>query len=695
MAQGDGIRLGVAAAVAAGFAAVYVRKKADASRKKQLTKLRFDLTPADIIAETSAILELWGQVEDEIAMAESTTYEETAARIAQLELELSPRISSVSFLRYVGKNKEIRQAATTAHEAITTYGLKSGLRYDVYRVIKALEMSPRGMRLEGEKKRFVQVLVREYERNGVHLDNDAKEKLIELKQRISALSIAFANNLNEDTTQVICTKDELDGVSDDILKAMKMDENGNYIVTMKYPIVFPILKTCSVAETRRRVEAAFDGRCLPVNVAIVEEMVQLRHEVANLLGFTSHAAFIADIRMAKFPDSIRCFLKDLNRKLSSLTIRERDALLSLKKEECQRRNESFDNQIQIWDYRYYINQFERINCTVDHSIIQEYFPLDHVTEELLKIYQQILSLKFTEIDSPHVWHRDVRMFAVHDTRSGRHNGKLVGHFYLDLLTREGKYSHAACHGLQASCLDTELKRQLPAAAMIASFARPAIGKSSLLTHNEVVTYFHEFGHVMHQLCSEATIKRFAGTAVERDFVEAPSQMLEHFCWEPSILRRLSCHYSTNEPLPWKLIDRLVASRTGIVGLANKRQLLYALFDLKVHDGGKVNTATILVELHKEVQLVPMSPKTNLAATFGHIAGGYDAQYYSYLWSEVYAMDMFATRFEAKGLLNPTTGLDYREKILAHGGSVDASEMLYDFLGRPPNDIAFLKSKGVL
>ncbi|OQS01557.1 thimet oligopeptidase [Achlya hypogyna] len=690
-------RIGVAVAVAAGLALMYLKKKSasDVLHKKRLTKLRFDLSAGDIAAETTAILELWQATEDDVAMAESVTYEETAARLAQLDLELSPRISSVAFLRYVGVTAAIRDAATAAHQAISTYGLQSGMRADVYRVVKALADSAIGARLEGEKKRYVQRLVRDYERNGVHLEADAKARVLAAQKKLSALATAFAKNLNDDATEVLCSRADLAGVSEDVLGAMATDASGLHRVTMKYPIVFPVLQTCTVPETRRRVEAAFNSRCKDTNVAILEEMMRLRHEIATLLGFASHAAFIADVRMAKTPEKIRSFLTELNAKLTPLALREREALLALKAAECTARDEPFDGVLHMWDYRYYVREFEKHHCAVDHGTVQAYFPLEHVTAVMLEVFMHLLSLEFSQVSTPHVWHPDVRMYCVRDSRPGRHHGRIVGYFYLDLFPRPGKYSHAACHGLQASCVDTELKRQVPVAAMLANFTPATATKPSLLMHSEVVTLFHEFGHVMHQLCSEVHIKRFAGTAVERDFVEAPSQMLENWCWDPAVLRRLSRHHETGAPLPVDLIDRLVAAREACGGLANKRQLLFALFDQQAHAAGTIDTATLLEELHNSVHLVPMTPGTNLAASFGHIAGSYDAQYYGYLWSEVYAMDMFATRFQEDGLANAVTGLAYRETILARGGSVDAAEMVAAFLGRAPNDIAFLKSKGVL
>lgn len=262
--------------------------------------------------------------------------------------------------------------------------------------------------------------------------------------------------------------------------------------------------------------------------------------------------------MAKNPQIVKAFLSELDAKLVPLGKKELDSLLKLKEEECAKLNFKFDGKINMWDYRYYMDQYLKLHCSIDSEKVREFFPLPHVTTELLTMYQELLSLRFSEVVNPHVWHRDVRMFAVHDTRKGK-EGRLVGHFYLDLHPRTGKYGHAACFTLQQSCVESSGRRHLPAAAMVANFNSPTANKPSLLNHDEVVTYFHEFGHVMHCLCSETDIPRFAGTRVERDFVEAPSQMLENWVWEKEPLKRLSSHYSTKEVLSRTLVCCMLCS----------------------------------------------------------------------------------------------------------------------------------------
>jgi len=229
--------------------------------------------------------------------------------------------------------------------------------------------------------------------------------------------------------------------------------------------------------------------------------------------------------------------------------------------------------------------------------------------------------------------------------------------------------------------------------MLANFCKPTQNKPALLDHDEVETFFHEFGHVMHQLCSQTETSKFNGTHVERDFVEAPSQMLENWCWEEETLKMMSGHYVDNSEIPKDLIDKLIASRLANAGAFNLRQIILGTFDHKIHTTGQADTMDIFNKTYKEILGIETVPGTNMPANFGHMVG-YDAQYYGYLWSEVFSFDMFETRFRKEGLLNPKVGMDYRNFILKPGGSKDATDLLKDFLGREPSDEAFLRSKGL-
>ncbi|KAJ1967580.1 metalloendopeptidase, partial [Dispira parvispora] len=290
---------------------------------------------------------------------------------------------------------------------------------------------------------------------------------------------------------------------------------------------------------------------------------------------------------------------------------------------------------------------------------------------------------------------DVRLFEVWDSKTN----DFVGHFYLDLYPRKGKYNHAACFPIRPGSQLSDGTYSTPVAAMVANFSKPTPNAPALLKHDEVVTYFHELGHVMHGICSQTRWAYFHGTNTENDFVEAPSQMLENWCWERDVLRDFSSHYKTGERIPDELLNRLIKSKNACAGLFNLRQLFFGIFDLKVHSQpeGKVDVIQEWRKMRSDITLIHDAEEgetTWPAAGFGHIMGGYDAGYYGYMWSQVFSADMFFSRFKKEGVMNPQTGKDYRFEILKPGGSRDAMVHLKAFLGREPKLDPFLKSLGL-
>ena len=299
----------------------------------------------------------------------------------------------------------------------------------------------------------------------------------------------------------------------------------------------------------------------------------------------------------------------------------------------------------------------------------------------------MFGLEFSEIEDFDSWHEDVRLFVMVDTETGEE----IGRFYLDLFPREGKFSHAAEFPLVPSRRLEDGSYQNPMCAMVANFTKPTKETPSLLQHGEVETLFHEFGHVLHQNLGRTETARFSGTNVERDFVEAPSQIMEHWVWRADVLQRFARHHETGGPIPQELVDQLVAARNLNKGIFQLRQMQYGWWDQELHAGPDRDLEDIYVR-GSEVALIPPHDGTFSLANFGHLFG-YDAGYYGYMWAEVFGDDMFS-RFEAEGVTNPAVGIDYRRRVLEKGGSVDPNEMLVDFLGREPDNRAFLANLGI-
>ncbi len=371
---------------------------------RSLTVEKIEKATADIMEKYEEAYSKIGQIK-----AEDVTFDNTIKALIDFEREMITEEGPLYFPQHVVTDKAIRDASVAADKKLSTFEVDLSMRKDVFDNVCTFKEKHGLEGLSSEEKRWVEKTIIAGKRNGLHLDGEKRDKVKAVKKKISELGTQFSFNLNEDSTCIYLSEAELKGVPQDLVNSFEKNAEGLCKVTMQYPHFFPVSRKCSVAETRRRLETAYQSRCLEENTKILEELVQLRQEQAQLLGYDTHAEYIQELRMAKNPSQVMKFLSDLSTKLQPLWTQERQDLLNLKEQECKENGWSFNGKLDFWDMRYYCNLIEERKYSVDQEKLKEYFPMDKVTEGLLRIYQQLLGLKFDLVEGADVWHEDVSM----------------------------------------------------------------------------------------------------------------------------------------------------------------------------------------------------------------------------------------------------------------------------------------------
>ncbi|KAJ2773736.1 metalloendopeptidase [Coemansia nantahalensis] len=518
--------------------------------------------------------------------------------------------------------------------------------------------------------------------------------LAAVRRQLADVALDFDACIKEEDAKVLFTRGELEGLPEDYFDRRATDDADGelkFVVTSKYPDYFPLLRYAKHERTRRAMLVAAETRC-PANIGRLQEMVRLRLEEARLLGYRSHSEYVMEVLMAKTPQTALAMEEDLRARLEAPAKKELAELAALKLADKHAAGEPFVG-FYNWDTAYYRRITKESKHNIREDELKQYLSLDNALRGVLDIYQKMLGLRIAQVANPPVWHAEVAMYEVWEADGD----VFVGHFYLDLHPREGKYNHAAVWPIRLGFTRSDGSREYPVAAMVANFPRATSAAPALLPHSDVTTLMHELGHVFHNLCAHTKWAYFHGTAVERDFVEAPSQMLENWASDPVALRKFAVHYETGEPIPEALVAGLVDAKNKGAGLANLGQVFFGMYDLAIHStvDGKVDVLQTYNSMRSGIALVGNGDaETHKLATFGHLAHSYSSRYYGYLWSRVFSADMYASRFKRDGVDNTTTGMDYRTEILRPGGTRDAMESMVRFLGRAPNNRAFLESIGL-
>ncbi|MEX2423487.1 MAG: M3 family metallopeptidase [Acidimicrobiia bacterium] len=594
----------------------------------------------------------------------------------------SKAFGRTAFMGYVHPDEATRNAGKEAEERLSKFGVELSFRRDLYEAVAAFAASAEAAALEAVESRLLEFTMRDFRNAGHELDASSRDRLRELSDRLVELGVAFERNVAEHDDGLVVTRADLEGMPEAYIESLDPGPEPDTLrITLAYPHVIPFFDNSPRRDLRAELSHKFNTRAVDANRPLLEEAVAIRLEIAGLFGVPSWAHKVLEDRMAQDPDQVERFYVDLR---APLTEDGRDDLRQMS--ELLEADEP-GATLMPYDMRYYDTLTRRTEYGVDQNVVAEYFPLDSVLEGLFQITGEVFGLEYVEIEEQ-VWHPDVRTFAIHDAADGR----LISHFSMDLFPRPNKFSHAAAFPLVPGRRRADGSYQRPYAAIVANFTKPTATGPSLLQHSEVETFFHEFGHILHQTLTTAPYVRFSGTSVERDFVEAPSQIMQHWTWNTEVLSTFARHHETGEAIPVELVDQLVAARQLNVALDKLRQMTYGMLDQELHGPDPDKDVDAILRRTWEVTLFPFHEGTFYPASFGHLFG-YDAGYYGYLWSEVYGDDMFS-RFENEGMLAPEVGTAYRREILEPGGTRSGMEHLQAFLGREPDSTAFLRKLGI-
>lgn len=588
------------------------------------------------------------------------------------------------FLGQVSPDEAVRSAARRAEERLQKWGLDLISRRELYEAVRSYADTEEARSLSGEPARVLEHALRDFRMAGHELEEGKRKRLQELRERLVELQVEFSANLADYEDGLEVSEDDLEGLPEDYRNRLRPGAaEGTRLITMDYPDVFPFMEHSPRRGLREELAFKFGNRARAANTPVMEEALRIRAEAAELFGAPSWAHHSMEGKMAKNPEAVAEFYSSMLAPLAEAGRREKaemERLLSSRGHEAP---------IRPWDRAWCHTEQMKQDYGIDPVEVSAYFPLEQVLAGLFDITGAVFGLAYEQIAAPS-WCGEAPAYRMTDAASG----ELLAHFYMDLHPREGKFGHAAAFPLAPGGRDIEGVRRRPVCAVAANLTRPAGGRPALLQHDEVVTLFHEFGHILHMCLSQADFARFGGAQTEWDFVEAPSQIMENWCWIPEVLQTFARRHDTGEPIPEELVARLAEARNLNAALFNLRQIMLGQIDMDLH-ASRRRPAELEAVLRRraETGLLPHHEGTFMLASFGHLLGGYDAGYYGYLWAEVFGQDMFS-RFLEEGVLSPETGMDYRRKVLEPNGTKDADEMLADFLGRPPRRDAFLRKLGI-
>jgi thimet oligopeptidase len=645
----------------------------------------YTTTAADSVrAETdAALVEADALVARAVDAAGSPTLEAVLGSLELASAAVGRGYGRGAFLGQCHPASDVRDAGVEAEARLNTWRVALIFRRDVYEAVRALAADAADA-LEGEDARLLEHWLRDFRRAGHELADAERAELEQLRTRLVEIEVEFQRAINDYRDAIEVSREQLDGLPDDYIDRLSPGErDGTYRVSLDYPELNPFLEQAHDRGLRRELFMKHWNRAVEVNRPRLEEALRIRSRIAALLGQPTWAHHAMELKMARSPERVRRFYEEL---LPTLSAQVREHLDGLAE---RMRARGAEDPVTAWDWRYEHEAMRRSEFGLDQNEIAEYFPLEAVVAGMFELTGEVLGLEYRAVDDARAWHHDVRLYEITDRSTGEH----IADFYADLHPREGKFGHAAAFPLVIGHRDADGRRVAPVSAILANFTPPSDDRPALLRHGEVETLFHEFGHILHMSLTTAAYPRFSAAETEWDFVEAPSQIMEHWTWEPSVLQRFARHHRTGEPIPTELVERMRQARWLNVGIFIGVQAFYGQVDLALHAVPEPGDLDEALRRAYAVTGLPYPEGTFMLAGFGHLLGGYDAGYYGYLWAEVIGDDMFG-RFLREGVASPSVGAAYRREILEPNGTRDADDLVRAFLGREPSSEAFLRLRGM-
>ncbi len=655
-----------------------------------VTLPQFEGSTNEIFGSVRQMIKVGDAALDRIAALKpkEATFDNTVRALDDLGFQIEQVADRLSVIKETSPKAPMRDAATDAIKQLEEWMVGLEYREPVYLAVKAYAATK--PKLQGEDAKLLAETLRDYRRAGLDLPKAKRDEVEKMRKELTGLTTDFESNVTKAQKTLVFTKAELEGVPDSFLEQVKTNGDKYAVMANITWHYISVMDNAKNEATRKKVLVEHDNLARAENIPLLEKILVLRDKIAKALGYQTWADYQTEVKMAKNGNNAIDFLQRLKTGLQPKFDAELAEFQKLKAAETG----DPKAKIEIWDWRYYSNQLKKQKYNIDAEQLRVYFPYQQVLDGMFAIYQKIFGLKFERVEPPYKWVKDLQLYAVSDSKTG----EPLGFFYLDMFPREGKYHHFAQFGLIPGKALANGKYQRPTVALVCNFPPPSKDKPSLLSHSDVETLFHEFGHAMHSLLTRAKYSRFSCTSVPRDFVEAPSQMLENWVWDKKVLDSFAADYrDPSKKIPADILAKLKEAKLATEGTRYRRQLAFGLTDLdlhsKIHESNAKETLPLSNKDLSEAFL-PMVPDTAFVAYFGHLTG-YDAGYYGYAWADAIAADL-ATAFEKApdGYFDEATGMRLRNEIYAPGDSRDVDESIEKFLGRKRSIDPFLKKIGI-